>query len=215
MTGPAAVAPARAPVAVLRRVLAAPPREERPPGCEMCGVPYGERHSHVVAVDTRELMCTCRPCALLFTSDGAAGGRYRAVPERYLSFPSFALTRVQWDELQIPVGMAFLFHNSTLGRVVAFYPSPAGATESELALDAWADLVAANPGLATLSDDVEALLIRLVDDVVSCHLVPIDRCYELVGHLRTHWRGFDGGTEAHQHIDAFFADIASRSRPAP
>ncbi|MEP6762462.1 MAG: DUF5947 family protein [Sporichthyaceae bacterium] len=207
-------AAARVPVAVLRRVLAAPPRELRVPGCEMCGAPYGETHSHVVAVDTRELMCTCRPCALLFTSDGAAGGHYRAVPERYLSFDSFALTAAQWDDLQIPVGMAFLFHNSTLGRVVAFYPSPAGATESELALDAWSDLVAANPALDTVAADVEALLIRLVDGRVRAHLVPIDRCYELVGHLRQHWRGFDGGTEAHQHIDAFFAEIVSRSRPA-
>ena len=151
----------------------------------------------------------------LFTSDGAAGGRYRAVPERYLSFPSFTLSRSQWDDLQIPVGMAFLFHNSAMGRVVAFYPSPAGATESELALEAWADLVTANPGLAILTADVEALLIRVVDDVVGCHLVPIDRCYELVGHLRAHWRGFDGGTEAHEHIDAFFSEIAARSRPAP
>ena len=209
------VAPARAPVEVLRRVLASPSPAQRPAGCEMCGAPYAERHSHVVAVDTRELMCTCRPCALLFTSDGAAGGRYRAVPERYLSFPSFTLSRAQWDDLQIPVGMAFLFHNSAMGRVVAFYPSPAGATESELALDAWADLVTANPGLAILTADVEALLIRVVDDVVDCHLVPIDRCYELVGHLRAHWRGFDGGTEAHEHIDAFFSEIAARSRPAP
>ena len=217
MTGPPANAPAPfpVPVAVLRRVLAAPPRERRAPGCEMCGAPYGESHSHVVAVDTRELMCTCRPCALLFTAAGAAGGHYRAVPERYLSFPSFALTAAQWDDLQIPVGMAFLFHNSAMGRVVAFYPSPAGATESELALDAWSDLVAANPALATVEADVEAVLIRVVDGAVSAHLVPIDRCYELVGHLRQHWRGFDGGTEAHEHIDAFFAEIGSRSRPAP
>jgi hypothetical protein len=28
------------------------------------------------------------------------------------------------------------------------------------------------------------------------------------------WRGFDGGTEAHQAMDDFFADVAARSRPA-
>ena len=40
------------------------------------------------------------------------------------------------------------------------------------------------------------------------HLVPIDRCYELVGALRTAWRGFDGGQEARALLDAFFADLA-------
>jgi hypothetical protein len=44
--------------------------------------------------------------------------------------------------------------------------------------------------------------------------VPIDVCYALVGQLRRVWRGFDGGTEARQAIDDFFADIAARSRPA-
>jgi hypothetical protein len=44
--------------------------------------------------------------------------------------------------------------------------------------------------------------------------VPIDACYELVGRLRTLWRGFDGGREAHDAMDAFFAHVAERSRPA-
>jgi hypothetical protein len=48
----------------------------------------------------------------------------------------------------------------------------------------------------------------------SSFLVPIDRCYELVGALRTVWRGFDGGQEARALLDGFFADLASRSRPA-
>ena len=43
--------------------------------------------------------------------------------------------------------------------------------------------------------------------------MPIDACYELVGRLRALWRGFDGGQEAHDAIDAFFA--IGRSRPQP
>ena len=73
--------------------------------------------------------------------------RYRAVPERYLSFDEFALDARAWDELQIPVGLAFLFRNSVQERTIAFYPSPAGATESELPLDAWERIVEANPEL--------------------------------------------------------------------
>jgi hypothetical protein len=33
-----------------------------------------------------------------------------------------------------------------------------------------------------------------------------------VGRLRTLWRGFDGGQEAHAAIDAFFDDVTARSR---
>jgi hypothetical protein len=35
-----------------------------------------------------------------------------------------------------------------------------------------------------------------------------------VGALRMVWRGFDGGREARDLLDAFFADLAARSRPA-
>ena len=41
--------------------------------------------------------------------------------------------------------------------------------------------------------------------------MPIDACYELVGHLRRLWRGFDGGREAHEAIDAFFAGLRGRA----
>jgi len=187
-----------------------------PPGerCEMCGETIADTHSHVVNVGTRSLLCTCRACYLLFTAEGAALA-YRSIPERYLSFPSFHLTPLQWDDLQIPVGIAFFFRNSELGRTVAFYPSPAGATESELPLGAWNDIVAANPELGTLSPDVEALLVRVgPTGEHECFLVPIDACYELVGHLRTSWRGFDGGADVRRKLQDFFAGISAKSRPA-
>jgi len=163
----------------------------------------------------RRILCTCRACYLLFT-DEAAALRYRAVPERYLSFGEFALDARAWDELQIPVGLAFLFRNSVQDRVIAFYPGPAGATESELPLEAWQSIVDHNPGLAVLRPDVEALLVRRTNGPHgSCHLVPIDACYELVGRLRMLWRGFDGGQQAHEAMDEFFVAVAQRSRPAP
>jgi hypothetical protein len=102
--------------------------------------------------------------------------------------------------------------------MVAFYPGPAGATESELPLDAWSTVTADNPQLGLLAPDVEALLVRTPNrgsGEVSCHLVPIDACYELVGQLRSVWRGFDGGQEARERIDAFFTTVIDRSAPAP
>src|ERR1700730_10248228 len=118
-----------------------------------------------------------------------------------MSVPAFALDRRSWEALQIPVGLAFFFRNSLLDRTVAFYPGPAGATESELDLDAWGAIAAAEPRVGLLADDVEALLVRVPNDAEGneqpeCYLVPIDACYEFVGGLRTRWRGFDGGQGA-------------------
>jgi hypothetical protein len=139
------------------------------------------------------------------------------VPDRYLAVPDLALSAGQWDELEIPVGLAFFFTNSVEHRTVAFYPGPAGATESELPLGAWDLMVAADPVLARMAPDVEALIVRMPDRNgagTAAHVVPIDRCYELAGALRLAWRGFDGGSEARALLDAFFADLADRSTRA-
>jgi hypothetical protein len=206
------------PLAVLRRVRSATPPGPVPVGelrerCELCSEPLPDEHQHLVDLRGRALMCACRACWLLFTSDGAGGGHYRAVPDRWMVFPDFRMSGPGWDALQIPVSVAFFFVNSQLARVAAFYPGPAGATESLLSLEAWADVVANNPELATLVPDVEAFLVRMGrDGGCECYLVPIDACYELVGQLRRSWRGFDGGREAHDSLDAFFDRVRARAR---
>jgi hypothetical protein len=179
--------------------------------CEMCAAPIGEQHSHVVNLETRGLQCTCRPCYLLFTGSGAARGRQRAVPERYRHDPHFTLADRVWESAGIPVSMAFLFVNSAQDATVAFYPSPAGATESMLSGGAWSDLLADNPSFADIEPDVEALLINRGEEGFEAFLVPIDACYELVGLVRLHWKGFDGGQEARRVIPAFFDGLRSRS----
>lgn len=185
--------------------------------CEMCSEPIADEHQHVVNTAARQLMCVCRGCYLLFT-DSHAELRYRAVPDRYLAFPDFALDRRAWEALQIPVGVAFFFRNSALDRTVAFYPGPAGATESELDFDAWTAISAAEPRMGLLADDVEALLIRIPTGTEAeqpvCYLVPIDACYEFVGRLRLLWHGFDGGHEVRQFVDEFFEGITARSKVA-
>lgn len=183
--------------------------------CEMCAEPIADEHQHVVDVDIRQLMCVCRGCYLLFT-DTAAQLRYRAVPDRYLTFPDFAMDRRAWDALQIPVGLAFFFRNSSLGRTVAFYPGPAGATESELDLRSWNDIRAADPRVDGLAVDTEALLVRAPDTgAPRGYLVPIDACYEFVGRLRMLWHGFDGGRDAHDYVDRFFGLLDERARVVP
>jgi len=182
--------------------------------CEMCAEAIADEHQHVVNLEGRQLMCVCRGCYLLFT-DVDADLRYRAVPDRYLAFGDFALDRRAWEALQIPVGLAFFFHNSSIARTVAFYPGPAGATESELDLAAWNDIRAAEPRVDAIAADTEALLVRVPDDeTASCraYLVPIDACYEFVGRLRMMWRGFDGGQDVRTYIEGFFETLDRRSK---
>ncbi len=200
----------------LRRVLASaappsPPPEQPVERCEMCAEPIAEWHGHVVNIESRALMCTCRPCALLFTQEGAAGGRFKTVPERYRYAANVPLAEATWDSIGIPVAMAFFFTNSAMAQTVAFYPSPAGATESLLSLEAWANLLAATPAMTDLKADVEALLVNKSANGFECFAVPIDACYQLVGLVRMYWKGFDGGEEAWTAINKFFDDLRERS----
>jgi hypothetical protein len=210
------------PFGVLRRVLQ--PRERPRPGevCDMCGEPLRSEHSHVANLSERRLLCSCRACYLLFTSEGAGARRLRAIPERYREATDFAFSQAQWDDLAIPVDLVFLFQQSDLvepagpRRLVACYPSPAGATESELDLAAWADIAAVNPALADVEPDVEAVLLRRdAPGAFTCLVVPIDVCYQLVGVVRQHWKGFQGGDDVWQRIDAFFADLQHKARTRP
>ena len=158
-------------------------------------------------------MCVCRGCYLLFT-DSHAQLRYRSVPDRYLSFPDFALDRRTWELLQIPVGLAFFFRNSALDRTVAFYPGPAGATESDLDLEAWTTINSRRPSgrpARRRRRGAAGAGSRRGREQPDCYLVPIDACYEFIGGLRMLWRGFDGGQEAREFIDAFFDQLAARS----
>ena len=200
---------------VLARIRAAR-ADPQPVGerCEMCAEPIADEHQHVVNVEGRQLMCVCRGCYLLFT-DTEAGLRYRAIPDRYLVFPDFALDRGRWETLQIPVGLAFFFRNSALDRTVAFYPGPAGATESELDLRAWDDIRTADQRVDMLADDTEAVLVRVPEDETAApqsYLLPIDTCYEFVGRLRMLWHGFDGGQQVREFIDEFFGILDGRSK---
>ncbi|MGE0702666.1 MAG: DUF5947 family protein [Vicinamibacterales bacterium] len=189
-----------------------PQASEAAERCELCNEAIPSEHSHLVNLESRALLCACRACYLLFTTRGAAQGRYLSVPERYLTLPAMNLDSAGWDQLDIPVGVACIFRNTAIDRMVALYPGPAGATESLLPLDAWPAIVRDNPALREVADDVEGVLLRRTATEFECHIVPIDVCYELVGRLRRTWRGFQGGDEAQHEIDEVFTRIRNRGR---
>ncbi len=170
----------------------------------MCGEQVGSRHGHVVDTEHRSILCACRPCYLLFTRDDT--GKFRAIPERYAYLE---LSQQEWQSLGIPVSTAFFLRGES--GLTAFYPSPAGATECLLDLDAWAILAKEYQVVGSARPEVEAILIRDTGSLVECYLVPIDMCYQLVGTVRVYWKGFDGGQEAEEEITRFFKDLRSRS----
>lgn len=212
-TDPSSSDPGRSPLAALRRFArpATAPAAVVIERCELCSARLAADHQHLVEPSTRQLVCACDPCAILFSGREAA--KYRRVPRRIRYLPDFRLTDTQWASLMIPIGMAFFFHNSAAGKVVAVYPSPGGPTESLLDLEPWQEVVRDNPILATLEPDTEALLVNRLGDARAYYLVPIDACYKLVGLIRTHWRGLSGGTEVWKEIDRFFGALRERSGP--
>src|ERR687894_3122326 len=180
--------------------------------CDLCSEPIPSDHRHLLEVSTREMMCACRPCSILFDSEAASEGRYRIVPDRRLFLEDFEMGDVQWERLRIPVDMAFFFYSTPAERVVAFYPSPMGPTESLLKLGAWEELEKSNPVLKSMERDVEALLVNRVRGARDHFLVPMDECYGLVGLIQTRWRGFTGGQEVWEEIGLFFEELRRRSK---
>src|SRR5215208_6429138 len=180
--------------------------------CDLCSEPIPPEHRHLLEVSTREIMCACRPCSILFDSEAASEGKYRLIPDRRLFLEDFEMSDVQWESLRIPVDMAFFFYSTPAERVAAFYPSPMGPTESLLKLGAWEALERCNAVLGSMERDVEALLVNRVRGAREHFLVPIDECYSLVGLIRMHWRGLSGGREVWEKIDRFFEDLRERSK---
>ncbi|HEV2770592.1 MAG TPA: DUF5947 family protein [Solirubrobacteraceae bacterium] len=209
-------APAGTRLAQLARTASRPPEPQAPVQevCDLCSAPVPPEHRHLVDLHSRQMMCACRACKILFDRKEAGEGHYRLIPERRELLEGFVLADEQWAALQIPVDMAFFFHNTSTGRVMAFYPGPMGPTESLLELSTWDELVAANPVLAELEPDVEALLVNRARGAREHYLVGVDECYALVGLIRTSWKGLSGGDEVWQEIDGFFDRLARRAEEA-
>lgn len=182
--------------------------------CELCAAEISQEHQHLFEPVKRRVVCACDACSILFSSGGQT--KLKRIPRRVVYLPGFQMTSAQWDGLMIPINMAFLFGSTPENRVVALYPSPAGAIESTLTLDHWNDILLANPVLSEMQDDVEALLVNRIahsrdEGPAEYFITPIDECFKLVGLIRGSWRGFSGGTEVWRAIDKFFDGLKERT----
>jgi len=190
--------------AKLRR-LARPQNEQ----CAYCSAGIASTHRHLLEIASKKIICVCDSCALLFQN--LIGDR-RLIPRDSRALPGFQMTDAEWESLGLPIGLAFFYRSSVARKVVAMYPSPAGGTEWLLPLRSWQKLEASNPILAELETDVEALLVNRLGTAREYYVTPIDVCFELVGLIRLHWRGFSGGEEVFQKLGEFFSKVGQASR---
>jgi Family of unknown function (DUF5947) len=195
-------------LATLRRFARSSATQEK---CELCTIGLPPDHRHLLELSIGRIICSCDACALRFLD--VVDGRFKLIPRKIRSLSQFRLTDYEWDDLALPISLAF-FHYSTLhNKMKATYPSPAGATESLLSLDAWQALASNNPVLTDIAPDVEALLVNRVDPRREYYIVPIDVCFELVGVIRLHWKGLSGGDLVWKEIANFFDRLRKAALP--
>jgi hypothetical protein len=193
-------------LATLRRLAsrdASAPREPVGEACDLCGRGIPAEHRHMLNLDERQIVCTCETCWGLRSGDAA----FRPVGSRTLWLDGFELPDDVWAAFQIPIGLAFFMYSSVTECVIALYPSPAGATESELHFSTWNALVELNPVLEELEPDAEALIVNRMSDTPAYAIAPIDRCYMLVGLIKANWQGISGGPEVGKAVERFFEDL--------
>lgn len=169
--------------------------------CELCAELLPEDHRHLLNLREQRPLCACYACSVLFQREEAGEGHYRLIPDRRLR-----LTGVSPAGLGVPVGLAFFVRRAD-GRIIAHYPSPAGATRWEIDPERWESAVRDCPALTGLATDVEALLVNTVSGRAEAWLVPIDDCYRLVAVVRRHWTGMSGGELIWPEIERFFEDL--------
>ena len=105
-----------------------------PEHCELCSVELPRTHRHLLEMTNRRVVCACDPCAMRFHD--VIGGRFKLIPRDPRVLPKFKLSDAEWENLSLPIDLAFFFFSSLLKKVTAMYPGPAGATESLLPLTA-------------------------------------------------------------------------------
>lgn len=201
-------------IRTLSSVLSKGLRQDSTERCDLCRMEIDGTHRHMADTEARSILCACRACVMLFDHQGSSG-RFRLVPERVLCLEPSPSWRGAFDSLEIPVSIVFFFHNSAQNAMVGLYPGPAGATECLLSSEAWSKIAAADARTADLEPDVEAVLVRSSRTGLEAFLVPVDLCYELVGRLRSLWRGFDGGSEAKSYIAEYFEMLYRRAAANP
>ena len=171
--------------------------------CDLCGLSIPDDHRHLLALVERRIVCSCEACWAM----RAGEGDYRPTGNRTVWLPDLDVPDDLWASFQIPIGLAFFMHSTVTSCVVAMYPSPAGATESELHFETWRRMVELNPVLDDLESDIEGLIVNRLTEPPMYAIAPIDRCYALTGAIKLTWEGISGGSGVGEAVSQFFEQL--------
>jgi hypothetical protein len=175
--------------------------------CDLCGIGIPSDHRHLLALSERRIVCACEACWAMRSGEGD----YRPTGNRTLWLGELEVPDDLWASFQIPIGLAFFMESTVTSCVVAMYPSPGGATESELHFDSWSRMRALNPVLEGLEPDIEGLIVNRLADHPLYVIAPIDRCYVLTGTIKAHWEGISGGSGVETAVGEFFEALRARA----
>ncbi|HWF55996.1 MAG TPA: DUF5947 family protein [Solirubrobacteraceae bacterium] len=175
--------------------------------CDLCGLGIPDEHRHLLHLVERRIVCSCEPCWAM----RAGEGDYRPTGNRTLWLPDLNIPDDLWANFQIPIGLAFFMASTVTECVVAMYPSPAGATESELHFESWARMCELNPVLASMERDIEGLIANRLADPPIYAIAPIDQCYALTGAIKATWEGISGGAGVDRAVTRFFDALREKA----
>ncbi len=175
--------------------------------CDLCESSVPADHRHLLNLVERRIECVCESCWALRSGDA----EYRPTGGRTLWLPELRVPEEVWASFQIPIGLAFFMESSVAGCVVALYPSPGGATESELHFSSWSRMIELNPILAELEADIEGLIVNRLSEPPAYSIAPIDRCYALTGTIKVNWEGISGGPRVQEAVSSFFAQLEQQA----
>jgi hypothetical protein len=178
--------------------------------CDLCGLQIPSDHRHLLHLGERRIVCSCEACWGMRSGEGD----YRPTGSRLVWLTGLELPEDLWASFQIPIGLAFFMHSTITGCVVAMYPSPGGATESELHFDSWNRMCTLNPVLRGLETDIEGLVVNRMSDPPAYAIAPIDRCYALTGAIKANWEGISGGPRVERAVAEFFDQLRAEAMAA-
>jgi hypothetical protein len=179
--------------------------------CDLCGIGISEDHRHLLGLVDRRILCACEACWAMRSGEGD----YRPTGNRTLWLSGLDIPDDLWAGFQIPIGLAFFMESTVTACVVAMYPSPGGATESELHFESWSRMLELNPILAGMEPDIEGLIANRLADPPIYAIAPIDRCYALTGTIKAHWEGISGGPGVEAAVTEFFEELREKATVTP
>jgi hypothetical protein len=173
--------------------------------CDLSGTSMPEEHRHLLELEERSIVCVCESCWAL------RSGEPQFIPtgSRVVWLDDITFPDELWARFRIPIGLAFFLKGEE--GIAAFYPSPAGATESELDLGVWDALSVLNPEIEELERESEALIVDRLSDPHRYAIAPTDDAYRLVGLVKANWQGISGGPGVEKAVTEFFDGLRDRA----